>query len=74
MEQTENDQRAGGRGTMVERRGKDWTKNMCECPTDQTTVWGLAVGAGSGMGRGGQRRKNWDNCNIITTPDDFKNK
>ena len=29
-------------------------------------MWGLTVGAGSGMGRGGQRGKNWDNHNRIT--------
>ena len=30
MEQTDSDQRSGGRGIMVERRGRDSTKNMCE--------------------------------------------
>ena len=35
-------------------------------PQTWTTVWELTVGAGGGMGRGGQRGKNWDNCNRIT--------
>ena len=26
----------------------------------------LTVGAGGGIGRGGQRRESWDNCNRIT--------
>ena len=30
MEETESDQRRGGRGIMVERRGRDETKNMYE--------------------------------------------
>ena len=30
------------------------------------TVWGLTVGPGGGKGGGGQRGKNWDNCNRIT--------
>ena len=35
-------------------------------PWTWTTVWELTVGMGGGMGGGGQRRKNWDNCNRIT--------
>ena len=31
-----------------------------------TTVWGLTVGAGGGMGGGEQMGKNRDNCNRIT--------
>ena len=27
--------------------------------------WTWTVGAGGGLGRGGQRGKNWDNCNRI---------
>ena len=34
-------------------------------PGTWTTVWGLSVGAGGGLGRGGQRGKNWDNCSRI---------
>ena len=37
-----------------------------------TTVWELTVGAGKGMGGGGQRGKNWDNCNRITIKNDLK--
>ena len=32
----------------------------------QQTLWGLALGVGSGLGRGGQRENNWDTCNRIT--------
>ena len=28
-----------------------------------TIGWGLAVGVGGRLGGGGQRGKNWDNCN-----------
>ena len=35
-------------------------------PWTWTTVWGLTVGAGGGMGRGGQKGKKWDNCYRIT--------
>ena len=29
-------------------------------------MWGLTVEVEGGLGRGGQRGKNWDNCNRIT--------
>ena len=35
-------------------------------PWTWTMVWGLTVGVGSGLGRGGQRGKNWDNYKRIT--------
>ena len=34
-------------------------------PQTWTKVWGLTVGVGSGLGGGGQKGKNWDNCNSI---------
>ena len=34
-------------------------------PQTRTTGWGLTVGAGGGLGGGGQRGKNWDTCNGI---------
>ena len=34
-------------------------------PWTWTTVWGLTTGAGGGLGGGGQRGKNWGNCNRI---------
>ena len=37
------------------------------------SVGELAVGTWIGMGRGGQRGKNWDNSNRITTKNDQKN-
>ena len=36
-------------------------------PKTWTTGWGLPEGVGAVLDRGGQRGKNWDNCNIITT-------
>ena len=38
-------------------------------PQTWTTVWELTVGGG--MGRGGQRGKNWDNCNRLTIKNDL---
>ena len=35
-------------------------------PQTWTTGWGLTLGIGGGMGRGGQRGKNWDDCNSTT--------
>ena len=35
-------------------------------PWSWTTLWELTVRAGGGMGGGGQRGKNWDNCIRIT--------
>ena len=40
-------------------------------PQTWTTVWEWTVGARGGMGRGGQRQKNWDNYNKITTKNDL---
>ena len=40
-------------------------------PQTWTTVWELTVEAGGGMGRGGQRGKNWDNCNRIAINNDL---
>ena len=51
---------------MVERRGRDWQRTCMNDPWTWTTVWGLTVGVGAGLGGGGQRGKNWDNCNRIT--------
>ena len=35
-------------------------------PWTWRTVWRLMVGAGGRLGTGGQKGKNWDNCNRIT--------
>ena len=35
-------------------------------PWTRTTVWGLTMGAGVGLGGGGQRGKNYKNCNRTT--------
>ena len=61
MEQTDSDQCGGwevGEGTGQRTCMND--------PWIWTTVWGLAVRVGGGLGRGGQRGKNWDNYNRIT--------
>ena len=41
-------------------------------PWTWTTVWGLTVGAGDGLGGGGKRGKNWDHSNSITIKKFFK--
>ena len=52
--------------------GQWWKEEVTSqrtCMNDRwtwTTVWGLAVGTGHGLGRGGQRGKNWYNRNRIT--------
>ena len=43
-------------------------------PWTWTTVWELMVGTGGGMSGGGQRGKNWDNCNNRITIKMIKNK
>ena len=52
---------------MVER-GKETSQSTCmNDPQTWTAVWGLTVGAGGGMGGGGQRGKIGDNCNKKNT-------
>ena len=60
-----------GEGIMEERRGRDQRTCMND-PRTWTTVWELTVGVGGGMCRGGQRGKNWDNCNRITIKKDLR--
>ena len=55
-----------------ERGGQWWTEgegtSQTTCVNDPwtwTTVWGLTVGLEGGLGGGGQRGKNWNNCNRI---------
>ena len=59
MEQTENDQRGGKSGIIMERRGRDQTKNMYEWPIniDDSVEIDCGHGGKDGMGRGGQREK-----------------
>ena len=63
MEHTDSYRKGGWRGIMVEGRGRDWSKNMNDPWTWTTVVWGGTVGARGGLGGGGQKGKNWDNCN-----------
>ena len=72
MEQTDSGQRGGARGIMVERRGRDQTKNMYEWLTDMDNSVGIDCGSGGGMGRIGQRGKYWDSCNRIIKNDLIK--
>ena len=37
-------------------------------------MWELTVGVGNGIGRGGQRGKNWDNYNRVTIKQKKKEK
>ena len=60
-----SDWRGAGRRIRLERGGRDWSKNVDERPTDMDNGGGL-TGSGGGLGGGGQRGKNWDNCNIVT--------
>ena len=60
-------------------RGEWWNEgegsSQRTCMNDPwawTMVWGLTVGAGGGLGGGGQRRENWDNCNRITIKEFLK--
>ena len=62
MEQTDN-----GQSEEWWEEG-EWTSQRT-CMNDQgtwTMVWGLTVGPWGGLGRGGQRGRNWDNCTRIT--------
>ena len=65
MKQIESEQRGGGRGVAEERKGGDQSTCMND-PWTGSTVWGLTVGAGGGVGRGEQKGKNWGMCNRIT--------
>ena len=43
MKQTESDQKRGGEGILVERKGRDQTKNIMNGPHTWITVWKLTV-------------------------------
>ena len=48
------------------KEGERTSQRICmNDPWTWTMVWGLTVGAGDGLGGGGQRWINWDNCNRI---------
>ena len=65
MERKNSDQSAGGMGIMVE--GKGSSQGTCiKDPWTWTAGRGLNVGGGSGMGRGGQWGKKWNNYNRVT--------
>ena len=59
----------GGEGEREEwwKEGEGISLRTCmNDPWTWTTVCGWTVGVGSGLGKGGQRGGNWDNCNIIS--------
>ena len=56
--------RKGVGGWWKEGEGTSQRTRMND-PWTWTRVWGLTMGGRSGVGRGGQRGKNWDNCNRI---------
>ena len=65
MEETDSCQKGGGGGEWWEEgEGTSYRTCMNDSRT-WTSVWGLTVGAGRGLGGGGQRGKNWDNSNRI---------
>ena len=51
MERTDSDQRGGGKGMTVERRGRDYLKNMYERPMDMDNSVGIDCGSGASDGR-----------------------
>ena len=55
---------------MLERRKETSAKTGMNDPWTWTTPRGLTLG--DGMGRGGQRRENWDNYNRITIKNKVK--
>ena len=55
----------GGRGEWW-KEGEGISQRTCmNDPWTWTTVWGWMVGALGGWDGGGQRGKNWGNCNRI---------
>ena len=58
--------RGRGRRTMVGRREGTRRRTCMNDPQSWTTVWELIVVGVGGMGRGGQRGKNWNNCDRVT--------
>ena len=55
----------GGRGTMVERRGRDWSKNMYEWPMDMDNGAGTECRSRGWTGRRRAKGKSSDKCNGI---------
>ena len=48
------------------KKGNGVVRTCMSDPWTWTMVRGLTVGVGDGLGGGGQKGKNWDNCNGIT--------
>ena len=65
MEQTDSCQRKGGWEERWKERERSSQRTCMNDPWTWTMVWELTVGAGDGLGGGGQRGKIWDNCNRI---------
>ena len=60
MQQTDSEQRGGGRETRGEEGEGSSQGTGINDPWTWTTGWGMTVGA---RGGGGATGENWDNCN-----------
>ena len=57
----------GGGGDWL-KEGEGPSQRPCmKDPWTWTTVWGLTIEVGGGLGGEGQRGKHWDNCNSINS-------
>ena len=66
MEQSDSDQRGRARGIMVERRGRDYLKNVCKCSIDMDNSAGTDCGSGQWTGWRKTKGDNWDNYSRTT--------
>ena len=51
---------------MVERRGRDYSKNMYERPMDRDNSVGIDCGSGGWAAWSRAKEENWDNYDIMT--------
>ena len=59
--------RGRGKGDKDGKKGEGTSQRTCmNDPQTWTTVWRLTVGMEYGLGREGQRGKNWEDCNRMT--------
>ena len=65
MEQTDSSRRGGRRRKWWKEGEKTSQRTGMNDSWTGTTERGVTAGEGGGMGRGGQKEKNWDNCNKV---------